>query len=218
MAKRLGFIFLIFFTFVFVNYVWTELSRALAATDHSMFVPAGFAINESPRVQNSTAGLSAIDFDLFSKRGSGWNDVTQGYGHTPYSAWYIGGWHNGIDIAASYGAPIFSPSNGTVVATGDQDNYCPHRGFGKFVAVSDPADGIVLWYAHLGTIDVTSGQLIVKGTELATIGTTGRETGTHLHLSVFQANGFSIKNKNGCGPDADGKDVDPVPYLEKLAT
>jgi len=104
-----------------------------------------------------------------------------------------------------------------VIAIGDQDNYCPGRGFGKFVAVSDPEDGVVLWYAHLGEIDVAAGRAIGKGTQIGTIGDTGLETGTHLHFSVFDARGFAMMNKNGCGPDANGRDADPVPYLEKFA-
>lgn len=209
MLRRLSFILLVVFALGFFDYVGTQISHAFSV---NMSMNGSFLAPVS-----SSPALSSIDFSLFSKDGSGWSYITQGYGRTPYSAWYVNGWHNGVDIAARYGAPIYSPRAGTVIATGDQDNFCPGRGFGKFVAVSDPTDDVVLWYAHLGQIDVSAGQSIVRGTQVGTIGATGLETGTHLHFSVFEAAGFGIKSKYGCGPDADGRDVDPIPYLQKFA-
>jgi murein DD-endopeptidase MepM/ murein hydrolase activator NlpD len=215
MVRRLGFIFLIIFVLGFFDYVGTELSHALSLNGlalASMSANSPWAASDE-----SSNALPAINFSLFARNGAGWSDITQGYGRTPYSAWYINGWHNGVDIAARYGAPIYSPRAGTVIATGNQDNFCPGKGFGKFVAVSDPTDNVVLWYAHLGTISVSPGQSVSKGVEIGTIGDTGLETGTHLHFSVFEAAGFSIKSAHGCGPDAVGQDVNPVPYLEKFA-
>jgi murein DD-endopeptidase MepM/ murein hydrolase activator NlpD len=211
MVRRLGIVFIIIFVLGFFNYLWAQASKA--------FSGGSFAIALMPAspMSGSSKSLSSIDFNLFSKDGKGWGYVTQGYGRTPYSAWYVDGWHNGIDIAAQYGAPVYASRDGVVIATGNQDNYCPGRGFGKFVAVSDPTDDAVLWYAHLGTIAVSSGENVSKGSQIATIGQTGLETGPHLHISVFEASGFSIKNKNGCGPDADGRDVNPTPYLEKFS-
>ncbi len=107
------------------------------------------------------------------------------------------------------------PAAGTVLAVGDQDNYCYHLGFGKYVAVEDSAQGLVLWYAHLGTIAVAPGKNIAKGAEVGTVGATGYEVGVHLHFSLFDENGFSMQNRNGCGPDPTGRDIDPVPFLEK---
>jgi len=213
MARRIGFIFLIIFVLGFFDYIGTQISHAFSSSGFAMA-----SMSTNPWAGGSSDALPSIDFSLFSKTGAGWSYVTQGYGRTPYSAWYINGWHDGVDIAARYGAPIYSPRAGVVIATGDQDNYCPGRGFGKFVAVSDPADNVVLWYAHLGHIDVSTGQTIGKGTQIGAIGSTGLETGTHLHFSVFETAGFSIKSEHGCGPDADGRDVDPVPYLKKFAT
>ena len=100
----------------------------------------------------------------------------------------------------------------TVLATGNQDNYCYHLGFGKYVAIEDATKGLVLWYAHLGTIAVSPGTKISKGAEIGTVGATGYELGVHLHFSVFDSNGFSMQKRNGCGPDPTGQDIDPVPF------
>ncbi len=129
---------------------------------------------------------------------------------------YPNDWHDGIDIAAVYGAPIYAISAGTILATGNQDNYCYRRGFGKYVAVQDTVHKVVQWYAHLGTINVSVGQSVAKGTELGAVSVTGLETGTHLHFSIFDLNGFSMIPRDGCGPEPTGQDKDPIPFLENL--
>ncbi len=168
-------------------------------------------------ITRAADNLSTIPYDFFVPSGIGRSIVTQGYGATPYDYLYADHWHDGIDIAAVYGQPIYTAAAGTVLATGNQDAYCYHRGFGKYVAVKDLRDGLILWYAHLGTIAVIPGSSVAKGTEVGTVGATGYETGVHLHFSIFNANGFSMENRNGCGPDPTGQDEDPIPFLERLA-
>jgi murein DD-endopeptidase MepM/ murein hydrolase activator NlpD len=126
---------------------------------------------------------------------------------------YIGGWHDGIDVAALYGAPIYSPTDGIVVATGNQDDYCPHVAFGKYAVIYDIKNNLMLLFAHLGTISIDPGENIAKGALIGTVGTTGLETGTHLHFSIFQEQGFTMSPAHGCGPYPQGHDVDPLNYL-----
>ena len=198
MAKKvIGWTFLIFCVLVVFNYFSIVLGN---------FV--GSEVNAQ-----SDNKLGAVDFTLFDKNGAGVSYITQGYGHTPFSYVYPNDWHDGIDIAAVYGAPIYSPGTGTVIATGNQDDYCYHRGFGKYVAIRDDANHLILWFAHLGTFAVSPGTTVKKGTPIGTVGTTGFETGTHLHFSIFDANGFSMTPRNGCGPDPTGQDLDPLKYL-----
>lgn len=142
--RVIGWIILAFFVLVLINYGLT-----IAAN----FAHAGQGSDQ----------LSSIDFSFFGKNGVGWSYITQGYGRTPFSYAYIGDWHNGIDIAAAYGAPIYAPGMGTVLATGDQDNYCPHLAFGKFVVVDDAMNHLVLLFAHLGTIAVSPDSMVKKG-------------------------------------------------------
>jgi murein DD-endopeptidase MepM/ murein hydrolase activator NlpD len=160
------------------------------------------------------SGLATVDFSFFAKNGKGWAAITQGYGNTLDSYLYIDHWHNGIDIATDYGAPIYSPVvNGIILATGDQDDYCPGKAFGKFVVVEDDANHLDLLFAHMGTIVVSPGASVAKGTELGTVGSTGLETGTHLHFSIFESTGFTVSPAYGCGPYPQGHDIDPIPYL-----
>jgi murein DD-endopeptidase MepM/ murein hydrolase activator NlpD len=206
MSKAFVFVLFVFVVLVignvFLNAAGSLLSHSFAAV--SMMGPLGLS---------GSSGATSIDANLFAKGGAGMSYVTQGYGRTPYAYLYPGDWHDGIDIAATYGAPIYSPNDGVVIAVGNQDNYCYQKAFGKYVAVRDSLHGLILWYAHLGTQAVSVGQTITKGMKLGTVGTTGFETGTHLHFSIFKASGFAMISRNGCGPEPTGQDVNPLNYL-----
>lgn len=206
MVKSLAYVAMAFFILVIgyslIAAVGSILGPGSSSSLFPSFVPFG-----------SSGGLPAVNFNLFAKNGKGYNFITQGYGYTPYSYLYINHWHNGIDIAASYGASVYSPTDGIVIATGDQDNYCPHEAFGKYVVMEDDVHHLVLLFAHLGTISVRPLQMIKNGDPLATVGASGLETGSHLHLSLFQSGGFNMDPAHGCGPYPQGHDVNPLSYL-----
>jgi murein DD-endopeptidase MepM/ murein hydrolase activator NlpD len=214
MSRTLGFVVFIFIVLVIGN-VFVSAAAALLSSSsfsHAAELPSNDIFGGSVGTNGPYDG-TPIHADLFTKDGSGTSYVTQGYGRTPYSYLYPGDWHDGVDIAAAYGTAIYSPNDGIVIATGNQDDYCYHKGFGKYVAIKDPSNNLVLWYAHLGMQTVAPGQAIEKGTELGTIGATGLETGTHLHFSIFEASGFTMTSRDGCGPEPTGQDLDPLNYL-----
>jgi len=86
--------------------------------------------------------------------------------------------HNGIDVAAPRGSPVFAATGGTV-ALAHPDMFLT----GKTVMI-DHGHGLTSVYVHMDKILVTEGQLIEKGTPIGTIGKTGRVTGPHLHWGV----------------------------------
>lgn len=91
--------------------------------------------------------------------------------------------HDGVDLAAPMGTPILAPAAGTVtIAT---ETYRPNTDWGT-VLVIDHGNGIQTRYAHLGTLEVREGQTVARGERVATVGTTGRTTGPHLHLEVLE--------------------------------
>ncbi len=93
----------------------------------------------------------------------------------PYTADRV--MHDGIDIAAAPGTPIKAPADGAVVFAGLEG------GYGK-VLVLDHGYGLKTRYGHLSRIDVKLGQKVRRGDHIASIGTTGRSTGPHLHYEV----------------------------------
>jgi murein DD-endopeptidase MepM/ murein hydrolase activator NlpD len=215
MFKRIGSIFLFIFIIAIGYDVVATVAHALDFNSLSFFLPtltppSGSNFGSSA---GGTSGLTAINFNLFDKNGKGYKYITQGYGRTSYSYMYIGDWHNGIDIAAVYGAPIYSPIAATVLAVGNQDNYCPHLAFGRFIVLKDNTNHIMLLFAHLADIDVQPGEVITKDQLIGTIGNSGDETGTHLHFSIFESAGFSMASAHGCGPYPQGRDMNPLNYL-----
>lgn len=205
MVKSLAYVVMAFFILV--------IGYSLLVAVGGVLGPHSSALFSSIIPPGSSGGLTSVNFNLFAKNGKGYNFITQGYGYTPYSYLYINHWHNGIDIAASYGASVYSPTDGIVIATGNQDNYCSGKAFGRFVVVEDDVNHLVLLFGHLGTISVRPLQTVKDGDLLATIGNSGLETGSHLHLSIFQSGSFSMAPAHGCGPYPQGHDVNPLNYL-----
>ena len=94
---------------------------------------------------------------------------------TQYFSWY----HPGIDVANPSAPAIAASDGGVVVVAGWVDNY----GFGNRVVV-DHGNGYKTTYAHLSNIYVTVGQAVSRGQVIGQMGSTGRSTGTHLHLEI----------------------------------
>jgi hypothetical protein len=92
--------------------------------------------------------------------------------------------HAGIDIAASYGSPIYAVSDGTVAFAGW------HGGHGNYVKL-DHAAGLGTGYGHMSRMAVKAGQRVKRGQVIGYVGSTGLSTGPHLHYELFR-NGASV--------------------------
>ncbi|HHY04252.1 MAG TPA: peptidoglycan DD-metalloendopeptidase family protein [Thermoanaerobacterales bacterium] len=87
------------------------------------------------------------------------------------------GMHTGIDIANSKGTAIYAANSGTVSFVGRKG------GYGNLVIINH-GGGFSTYYAHCNSTLVKSGQSVSRGQKIATVGTTGRTTGPHLHFEV----------------------------------
>lgn len=94
---------------------------------------------------------------------------------TQYFSWY----HPGVDIANRAAPGIAASDGGTVVVAGWPDG----GGYGNRVVV-DHGNGYTSLYAHLSNIYVSVGATISRGQLIGQMGSTGRSTGTHLHLEI----------------------------------
>lgn len=99
-----------------------------------------------------------------------------------------GSHHGGIDIAAPIGTPIKSAADGTVLDAGAAS------GYGQWVRVLND-DGTTAVYGHVDTYQVSAGQRVTAGQQIATVGNRGWSTGPHLHFEVWdQAGGKTDPN------------------------
>ena len=103
--------------------------------------------------------------------------VTSGYGMRRHPILHRRRMHNGIDLSAPYGTPIFASGAGRVIFTGWKN------GYGNVVMI-DHGKGLATLYAHLSSIFVSVGQDLAEGQPLGKVGSTGWSTGNHLHFEV----------------------------------
>jgi len=97
------------------------------------------------------------------------------------SGYAYSGWHPAIDVAATYGAPIYATDSGVVVYSGWNDT-----GYGTFLII-DHGDGLWSAYAHLSQTLVGCLQPVVQGQLIGTAGATGYAQGVHLHFELYQS-------------------------------
>ena len=87
--------------------------------------------------------------------------------------------HPAFDIATAYGTPIKPLGSGKVEFAGSVPD-----GKGNIVIV-DHGDDLKSLYAHMGNINVAVGNEVNPEMTLGTVGMTGRTTGPHVHLEIY---------------------------------
>jgi len=105
-----------------------------------------------------------------------WRSSDFGYRIDPFTG--LRAFHEGIDFSASPGTPVVAAAAGKVIHTAEA-----HPQYGKLVEI-DHGNGLVTRYAHNSELLVNKGDLVVRGQAIATVGSTGRSTGPHLHFEV----------------------------------
>lgn len=100
--------------------------------------------------------------------------ITSGFG------WRWGRMHQGLDIAAASGTPIYAAASGVVTYAGWSG------GYGNLVEIAH-TDGSITRYGHNRRNLVRKGQRVNQGEQIAEMGSTGRSTGPHLHFEVHPA-------------------------------
>jgi len=98
--------------------------------------------------------------------------------------------HRGVDLAGRPGTPIHVLADGIVAFSGADG------GYGNLVEI-EHGDGYRTRYAHNRSNLVAAGDRVAKGDVVATLGSSGRSTGPHVHVEVHH----------------DGAVLDPTVYL-----
>lgn len=136
--------------------------------------------------------------------------VSQGYGCTEFaqtSKAYPTCFHNGVDIAAGMGTPIYAAREGTVIAVEN----APYA-YGKWIAIEHD-NGLITMYGHLSLQSVRVGQVVERGGVIGYMGSTGYSTGPHVHFTVFAPGSFTTQPSKISGILPIGATLDPMGYL-----
>jgi murein DD-endopeptidase MepM/ murein hydrolase activator NlpD len=94
------------------------------------------------------------------------------------------GFHQGLDISAERGRPVFATADGRVESASYSGD------FGNLVVLRHDF-GLSTRYGHLSGFKVRPGQRVQRGDVIGFVGSTGRATGAHLHYEIL-ANGRLI--------------------------
>ncbi|MFH1239605.1 MAG: peptidoglycan DD-metalloendopeptidase family protein [Candidatus Diapherotrites archaeon] len=106
-------------------------------------------------------------------------------------------WHDGIDISAPSGTPVFTMAPGIVFRIGTGYN----AGFGNSIVIKH-SDTLFTAYNHLrdGGILVSPGETVVAGQQIGVSGNTGLSTGAHLDIKVYTSADKVWRGDTGVNP------------------
>ncbi len=128
-------------------------------------------LNSTPSIRPSSAPIS-----------SGFGYRLDPFGHRSTKR------HNGVDFAGKPDSPIVVTADGVVRHAGWVPSY------GQAILV-DHGFGYSTLYAHTTGIQVKAGDVVKRGDKIATMGSSGRSTGTHLHYEVWK-DGQAVNPRN----------------------
>jgi murein DD-endopeptidase MepM/ murein hydrolase activator NlpD len=129
-------------------------------------------------------------------------EITQPFGATKlrvepartYAGVSYAHFHDGVDIAGDWMAPVVAPTRGRVVYVGRMFD-------GAEIVVLAHDNGLVSLYAHLDAWasppPVAAGDEVAAGQRIGTVGRTGIAFGMHLHWAVYR----------------NGEPIDPISLL-----
>lgn len=107
--------------------------------------------------------------------------ITSGFGDREPTE-IISAFHQGVDIGAVTGTPVYAAMEGTVVASAYAGDY------GNHIKIQNGE--ILTVYAHCSELEVNVGDYISQGQEIAKVGATGKVTGPHLHFEIRRDNRY----------------------------
>ena len=97
-------------------------------------------------------------------------------------------YHEGIDIANSYGTAIYAADGGTVSYSGWRSGY-------GYLVIIDHGNGYQTYYGHNSSLIVSVGEHVYKGQQIARMGSTGISSGNHCHFGI-KINGTFVNPLN----------------------
>lgn len=159
---------------------FSELFASWETLENGGHVTTAGEIEEAPRMAVSVPSRMPVDGVR----------LTSGFGMRDHPILRRRARHNGVDLAAPRGTPVYATADGIVEMAQWYSSY------GNYVQIGHGGD-IETRYAHLSSYTVRSGDAVEIGDLIGYVGSTGRSTGPHLHYEVRVS----------------GAPVNPIPYM-----
>ncbi len=132
---------------------------------------------EADKAALAEQNARTYDGGMFSWPCPSYTRISDDYGMRMHPTLGIQKMHNGIDLAAPTGSAILAAYSGKVVAAAYNST------MGNYVMI-DHGSGLYTIYMHASSLSVSTGSEVSKGQRIASVGSTGRSTGPHLHFGV----------------------------------
>lgn len=131
----------------------------------------------------------------------GWLSSNYGMRRDPFSGRHT--MHSGLDFAGKSGSSILAVADGTISFAGQR------AGYGNVIEITH-SQGFVTRYAHCKKLMAKVGSKVKAEQVIATMGSTGRSTGPHVHFEV-------LKNDKQVNPNEYLRHVLPTSKIKKLS-
>jgi murein DD-endopeptidase MepM/ murein hydrolase activator NlpD len=159
---------------------WNNLETSVIIKGQVIFLPGA---------KMSMSEINEVIGKLFIYPTNGILSSGFGWRNSPFTG--IREFHKGIDLRNIIGTKVVASREGKVSKIGYDPIY------GNYIIIAHN-DGFHTLYGHLKTIIISKGDYVNQGQKIATMGTTGLSTGSHLHFSIFKK----------------GKAINPFVYLK----
>ncbi len=131
---------------------------------------------------------------------NGWLSSDYGRRRDPFTG--RRSWHMGLDFAGKSGSAILAVAPGKISFVGQLS------GYGNVIEITHPR-GLVTRYAHCKRLLGKVGDQVKTAQPIATMGSTGRSTGPHVHFEV-------LKNNKQVNPNQYFRNASTMGAIKKL--
>ena len=138
------------------------------------------SLNEVSRIANNNAKMLASIPAIQPVSINDYRYISSPFGYRDHPK--SGRWkkHEGIDIVAPYGSPVYATGDGMIEYLRSS-----MHGYGKVIIINH-SFGYETLYAHMSKLAVNPGDKVKRGQLIGYVGNTGISTGTHLHYEVIK--------------------------------
>lgn len=135
-------------------------------------------ITDEQRAILAASGITlGYDGSGFANPAPKYYSITSPFGWRKDPFTGLSAYHNGIDMGAAKGTPIVAAFDGIV----GEASY--NGSMGNYIYL-EHGNGLRTIYLHAEKLYVKKNDVVLKGETIASVGSTGRSTGPHLHFSV----------------------------------